>query len=330
MYSEQDCIDALQTAAKEMGYCPSAPEYDKLDISPTSRTITRKIGEGKWTVAKEVAGVDFHSEESCIESLQEADGLIDGNLGVREYKSLKNRPSAGHIINIFGSWNSAKEKAGIKTTVGKFERQCEVNVDFFENINTSKSSYWLGFIYGDGCVTNGCLKIQLSYKDYEHLKMFARDINSTYAVSKYTDPRGFEKINTSIPRKNIVNDLKEHGVVERKTFTHHLPQLEGNFIPAFIRGFFDADGNFYVNNNGNGRWSIAARSKRRLKGLNYMLSGMGISAGNIYDAGDGIGYQLEVNQRSAIGSLWEILYPNGVSTYPCLKRKTKQIQKFVE
>ncbi|QKY21270.1 HNH endonuclease [Halolamina sp. CBA1230] len=55
MASEQDCIDALREAARELGASPTKAEYEQLGLTPASATIIRTIGG--WNDAKEQAGL---------------------------------------------------------------------------------------------------------------------------------------------------------------------------------------------------------------------------------------------------------------------------------
>ena len=53
--SEQECLDALREAAERLGESPTKAEYEELDITPSSTTITRIVGN--WNKAKEQAGL---------------------------------------------------------------------------------------------------------------------------------------------------------------------------------------------------------------------------------------------------------------------------------
>jgi len=53
--SEQDCLDALWTAAERLGESPSKADYEELDITPSSTTILRLFDS--WNDAKEQAGL---------------------------------------------------------------------------------------------------------------------------------------------------------------------------------------------------------------------------------------------------------------------------------
>jgi len=53
--SEQDCLDALREAARELGRSPTKAEYEELGLTPASATIIRNVGG--WNDAKELAGL---------------------------------------------------------------------------------------------------------------------------------------------------------------------------------------------------------------------------------------------------------------------------------
>jgi hypothetical protein len=56
MYTEEDCINALQLAKEKLGHTPSQREYRDLDISPSSpQTIVSCCGS--WNNAKKMAGL---------------------------------------------------------------------------------------------------------------------------------------------------------------------------------------------------------------------------------------------------------------------------------
>ena len=55
MYSKQDCLDAIQRAAEELGEEPSGWQYQNLGLSPSMNTIYNVCES--WTGAKEEAGV---------------------------------------------------------------------------------------------------------------------------------------------------------------------------------------------------------------------------------------------------------------------------------
>lgn len=60
--SEYECIEALQRAADQLGKSPTKPEYEELDIRPSSSSIKRIIGS--WNLAKKRAGLETYSRST--------------------------------------------------------------------------------------------------------------------------------------------------------------------------------------------------------------------------------------------------------------------------
>jgi len=55
-YSQEDCINALQSAADQLGKSPTLSEYSELGVSPSAGTIKNVVGS--WNEAKDVAGLE--------------------------------------------------------------------------------------------------------------------------------------------------------------------------------------------------------------------------------------------------------------------------------
>lgn len=118
-YKDNECLEALQEFAEKLGRPPARPEYELSEFVPDSSTISRRF-EG-WPNAKEAAGLESGdvTEEKCIKALQEVEENIDGDLTAANYRKYRNEetpilPSASSIEHTFdGSWNAAKEAAGI-------------------------------------------------------------------------------------------------------------------------------------------------------------------------------------------------------------------------
>jgi len=75
-----------------------------------------------------------YTREECIEALQEASQKFEATLSVNEYKQTDFKPVATTIINKFGSWNEAKEKAGLETITEEESWKKNDNSTDFEEI----------------------------------------------------------------------------------------------------------------------------------------------------------------------------------------------------
>jgi phosphoglycolate phosphatase-like HAD superfamily hydrolase len=61
-YSREDCIEALQAAAEELGEEPTMERYDRTGRSPAATIIAKRFDT--WETAKEEAGVtDFSTSD---------------------------------------------------------------------------------------------------------------------------------------------------------------------------------------------------------------------------------------------------------------------------
>lgn len=132
--------------------------------------------------------------------------------------------------------NYLKRKNIKQRSQSELQRRFPINETFFENINSENQSYWLGFIYADGCIYKNSLSISL--KDKEHLEIFKDLISPTRTLTTYK-----KYVRLEIKSKLLSDSLKNLGVVERKTFTlNKLPNIPNNLLRHFIRGYFDGDG----------------------------------------------------------------------------------------
>lgn len=116
-----------------------------------------------------------------------------------------------------------------------------VNHDIFEIIDTSEKAYWLGYIMGDGCVSDKGL-IHLASKDLEHLEKFKYFVGSNHKIGRN------EFRFTSHKMKN---DLAKHGILPRKTYLSlSLKTVPIELKQDTIRGLIDSDGWIYFTEKG--------------------------------------------------------------------------------
>lgn len=185
--------------------------------------------------------------------------LLTGNYKNMSGEKLKFTCRCGNRSEIrlhnFMRSNSCKECGWERT--GSKVSNVKRNKNFFETINTEEKAYWLGFILADGCVEKKLrgnkycyrLSIEIKEDDSKHLEKFANIFGTTirkrrrkkvgkylgYVVSCYF----------TLYTKKIINDLINKGIVPRKTYKDCSSVLDNvceEFIPDFIRGYFDGDG----------------------------------------------------------------------------------------
>ena len=135
---------------------------------------------------------------------------------------------------------------GMKTIAKKYS----VNERFFDKIETEYQAYFLGLMASDGCITDeNKLLIGLAREDEQVLKLFKHCINYTgplYLIAGRT-VKHKDQTRLQIRNKTLFEDLKKHGITERKSLTLKFPELKDDLIPHFIRGYFDGDGSVKFN-----------------------------------------------------------------------------------
>lgn len=327
-YDESDCIDALQRAEEELGRPPKYEEYEDMDIYPSLNTIKRICGSFNEAVA--MAGMEprgrwdpTYTEEDCVEALLKAYDKLGHSPAYHEYREMSIIPAQSTIERVCGSWNEAKELAGL-ATVGQHETVTEINSEYFKEIDTPEKAYWLGFLFGDGSIIDGgyryMLSLELQQSDGDHIREFATACESKYKV--VDKERHVPVTVTRITHQEFVDTLRNWMSADKS----HIPDLD-NYRMAFIRGLFDADG---TSTPEPPAWRIASTRRGHLVTVQNWLADEGVET-NIYDCTPGTEedkpYSILVSQR--IGQIWRIydlLWPEGPQTHPSLMRKEENLR----
>lgn len=120
----------------------------------------------------------------------------------------------------------------------------DLDTQFFNVINTEEKAYFLGFIFADGCVSNGEFFLDINEKDIEILLLFREKIHSNCKIA--TRKKGNSMMSRiAIKNKEFCSSLSRYGIIDNKTkMVKHLPK---DLIPAtlykdFLRGLIDGDG----------------------------------------------------------------------------------------
>lgn len=144
-------------------------------------------------------------------------------------------------------------------------RKYNLNENFFDVLN-EKSAYWLGFLYADGFVRmkdgkSGELKLKLKDTDKSHIEKFLKDINCEKPIKCGIDNKS-KFCSVTVYSNLLVNKLFELGCVNNKTQKIRLPELTGEFISHFIRGYFDGDGSISKIKNRPNSFSVSICSNK--------------------------------------------------------------------
>ncbi len=121
-------------------------------------------------------------------------------------------------------------------------------MDFFEEINTKKKAYWLGFLWAEMYLgDNNELTLELSNRDEILINNFIKDLGlnpeykSSRSIMKKTGLKTYVRIRFKCAE--IVKDLKDLGYVPSSLKLTSFPILNNYELDlAFLLGFFDGDG----------------------------------------------------------------------------------------
>lgn len=117
------------------------------------------------------------------------------------------------------------------------------NEHYFDNIDSEEKSYWLGFIFADGCIMNNTktFELGLSKIDSGHIDKFKKSILFTGKV--YNKEKS---ISCCLRSKHLWETLNNYGCTPRKSLTLKFPNINifnnKKLVRHFIRGYFDGDG----------------------------------------------------------------------------------------
>lgn len=125
-----------------------------------------------------------------------------------------------------------------------------VNISYFDKIDTPNKAYFLGLFHADGCNSeyNGCIRISLQEGDIDILNKLKEDINFSGPL-RYIKKKGNRKnqYSLNIVSKDLSYSIKLLGYPENKTYKVIFPDyLSNDLIRHFIRGVFDGDGCIHV------------------------------------------------------------------------------------
>ena len=199
-------------------------------------------------------------------------------------------------------------------------RKYNINQDYFKTWSNNMA-YVLGFWYADGCIYGGKMfDITLHKKDKYIIKKIAQELDYQGPILDYVDRQAC-RINFSC--KVIYNDLIALGGTERKSKTLQFPNIPIEFLPDFIRGYFDGDGSVYNVKGKRINTNFACGSNKFLQSLLQLLKKeAGIEGGSISIANQ----SLTFGKKDSI-KLGNYIYQNNPELY--LLRKYEKFKQYL-
>ncbi|QIB75396.1 hypothetical protein G3I44_14495 [Halogeometricum borinquense] len=182
-------------------------------------------------------------DQEIIQDLKQTSENVEGLLSQKKYDEhgeFTHTTAATH----FGTWNKAKEAAGLQTTGRGGPRKYKVNENFFKEL-TADSVYTIGYILADGCIHSSVLKFECADKDI--LKQIKTAMSAQQPIRKVNREEHWQDYwRLRIYSKTIVDSLSErYGIGPAKTRSLPYPSMPDDLLAHFVRGYFDGDGSVW-------------------------------------------------------------------------------------
>lgn len=188
------------------------------------------------------------------------------------------------------------------------------NKDYFKTVDTEEKAYWLGFLFADGSIMRNKkiltgLALEISNKDLDHLKLFKKHINSDSPIL-YVKHKDINQPRLRLCSKELAIDLGNLGMIPNKSLVLTFPSLPESLIRHFIRGYFDGDGNLYINKEGKPRLSFLG-TYNFLKVLsNYLSSKTECNKATITTMGNSNIFRIQYGGKNQVAKITKFLYKN--------------------
>ncbi len=210
------------------------------------------------------------------------------------------------------------------------------NGKFFETW-TREMGYVLGFFIADGSITvnpRGSEYFSIQITDKKLLEKIRRAMNSGHKITKKK-----AKINEKplyrlqIGSKKMCNDLRNIGLMERKAKRIRLPSVPKNKFRDFLRGYFDGDGNVWVNYMNRKRktptlviqTTFTSYSNGFLNSLKNELKKFNVKGGAIFTTQENT-FRLQYSVKDSL-LLYQLMYDN-LDNDLFLPRKREVFEKY--
>ena len=193
-------------------------------------------------------------------------------------------------------------------------RKYHINQDYFKSWSHNMA-YILGLWFADGCIYGGKMfDITLHKKDKYILKKIAEELGYKGSLYDYVD-RQASRINFSCVV--IYNDIVALGGTERKSKTVLFPSVPKEYLPDFIRGYFDGDGCIMRLKNNRVNSAFTCGNKQFLDDLLVILKEEAGVQGGSYDASS---MSLRFSKKDTF-KIGEYMYKNNPELFLLRKRE---------
>lgn len=352
LWTDKDIETLKELFNKGLSYSDISKILNKSVRSCQGKAVRLGLKKKDCNTWKNNKRADFWTEEEIEKLLYCADNYTSyseiSNIMGRSVKAVTCKLSELH--------KHIKEKSMIEKS--EYRRAYNVDDNYFENIDTQKKAYWLGWLVTDGyvktkdnskrckCNTNS-IALKLQKKDINVLEDFKNDINADVSIRNIKRRKSFEYTNKITNKTVVINggdqaelrfssakmvqDLAKYGIHQNKTYDIGFPKaLDSKFYSGFIAGVISGDGCIDIKKNRKGfilRCTIAGNKDLLDNIKNILVKEIGFNADKqATKYKDSVQlYRLELNQTETI-NLYKWFNQNGVKL---MERKNKMIEDYL-
>lgn len=200
---------------------------------------------------------------------------------------------------------------------------------FFNKIDTREKAYILGFILGDGYITDKNIEITLSIKDKEILSFIKRNVGGSLIDNKSMNKKTKKYPNSrlNIFNNTLVKDIKKQsgGLLKKD---RHIPIIPKHLERYLLLGFFDAEGciTWGRRKDRNRVWQKVSFTSqlKMLTGIQKILMNQIEVSSTIRPKSGSDCFVLEICSKDDVMKISKYLYPN--DNFIILKRKFHKFQ----
>lgn len=203
-------------------------------------------------------------------------------------------------------------------------------------------AYVLGFFAADGnLITNkrGGQFWSIEIKDRNLLQKIKKIIDSDHKISiriKSNNGMNSKTYRLQIGSKEMCEDLRELGIKENKTYRLALPKIPDQYLPDFVRGYFDGDGHVWMGIINKERKTphfiiqtvFTSCSKEFLESIKVRLEKFSIK-NSVISRGKGNFYRLVYSINNSL-KLYGFMYNRLNTSNLFLKRKRDILEKYIK
>lgn len=353
LWTDSDIKYLKELFSKGLSYSEISKKLNKSVRACQAKAIRLGLKTKECNAWINNSRADFWTDEEIEKLLYCADNYSSYS----EISKIMDRSVKAITFKLHELNKHIKEKSMIEKS--EYRRAYSVDDNYFENIDTQKKAYWLGWLVTDGYVCSkvnssrgsyntNYVSLKLQDKDLNVLEDFRNDINADVLIRNIKARKSFAYTN-KITHKTvyinagdqaelrfssakIVQDLAKYGIHQNKTYDIGFPKaLDSKFYSGFIAGVISGDGCIDIKlNHGKTKLlrCIIAGNYDLVKTIHSILAKeIGVNADKTISKGKGSAqlYRLELNQTETI-NLYKWFNQNGIKL---MERKNKMIEDYL-